>query len=218
MTNKERIQSNNANLREAIDMANDLPDAGGGDDSLSAFLAGTLEEINDDVTTELRQYTFYTNDGIKRIRFTACTTIASYALRDCTNLESVDFPVAKGTSGAYFCTSSSKLTSVNIPEITTIGNYGFQYCTILRILDLPKVTSIGTYFLRGATAIETLILRASRVSTLGGTSLVDTPIEKGTGFIYVPSTLLESYKSATNWSAYAEQFRAIEDYPEITGG
>lgn len=25
-------------------------------------------------------------------------------------------------------------------------------------------------------------------------------------------------KVATNWSTFAEQFRAIEDYPEITGG
>ena len=35
---------------------------------------------------------------------------------------------------------------------------------------------------------------------------------------YVPTSLVEAYKSATNWSACAEQIRAIEDYPEITGG
>lgn len=33
---------------------------------------------------------------------------------------------------------------------------------------------------------------------------------------YVPSALVEEYKSAPNWSTYAEQIRAIEDYPEIT--
>lgn len=30
--------------------------------------------------------------------------------------------------------------------------------------------------------------------------------------------ILVSYKTATNWSTYAVQFRAIADYPEITGG
>ena len=35
---------------------------------------------------------------------------------------------------------------------------------------------------------------------------------------YVPTSLVDTYKSATNWSTYAEQIRAIEDYPEITGG
>jgi len=35
---------------------------------------------------------------------------------------------------------------------------------------------------------------------------------------YVPASLVEAYKSATNWSTYAERILAIEDYPEITGG
>ena len=41
---------------------------------------------------------------------------------------------------------------------------------------------------------------------------------KGTGYVYVPASLIETYKTATNWSAFANQFRAIEDYPEICGG
>jgi hypothetical protein len=45
-----------------------------------------------------------------------------------------------------------------------------------------------------------------------------TPIASGTGYIYVPAALVDSYKGATNWSTYAAQIRAIEDYPEITGG
>jgi hypothetical protein len=43
-------------------------------------------------------------------------------------------------------------------------------------------------------------------------------VANGTGYIYVPAALIEDYKAATNWSLYADQFRAIEDYPEITGG
>jgi hypothetical protein len=37
-------------------------------------------------------------------------------------------------------------------------------------------------------------------------------IAKGTGYVYVPRSLVDSYKSATNWSTYANQFRALEDY------
>ena len=39
-----------------------------------------------------------------------------------------------------------------------------------------------------------------------------------TGYIYVPRALVNSYKAATNWSTFASQIRAIEDYPDITGG
>ena len=35
------------------------------------------------------------------------------------------------------------------------------------------------------------------------------------GYIYVPKALVEEYKTATNWSVFADKFRAIEDYPEI---
>ena len=45
----------------------------------------------------------------------------------------------------------------------------------------------------------------------------DTPISKGTGYIYVPKALVESYQAHEKWSTYADQFRAIEDYPDICG-
>jgi hypothetical protein len=31
-------------------------------------------------------------------------------------------------------------------------------------------------------------------------------------YIYVPSTLVDSYKTASNWSSVASRFRALEDY------
>ena len=43
----------------------------------------------------------------------------------------------------------------------------------------------------------------------------NTPISNGTGYIYVPKALIESYQAHEKWSAYASQFRAIEDYPDI---
>ena len=48
-------------------------------------------------------------------------------------------------------------------------------------------------------------------------ALLNTPIAQGTGYIYVPKNLMEQYKVATNWTLYATQFRAIEDYLDIIG-
>ena len=45
-----------------------------------------------------------------------------------------------------------------------------------------------------------------------------TKISSDSGYIYVPAALVDSYKAAANWQNYADQIRAIEDYPEITGG
>jgi hypothetical protein len=87
----------------------------------------------------------------------------------------------------------------------------------LTLLDLPSVTQIGSNAFGNCSALSTLILRSGSVCTLEGT-INDTPIANGNGYIYVPSALVDSYKSASNWSTYTNQFRAIEDYPEICGG
>lgn len=92
--------------------------------------------------------------------------------------------------------------------------------TISGAYDSDRITTIGAYAFNGCSALTTLILRnPDSVVTLTNTNaLSGTPIASGTGYIYVPSVLVDSYKAATNWSTYAERFRAIEDYSDITGG
>jgi hypothetical protein len=46
----------------------------------------------------------------------------------------------------------------------------------------------------------------------GTTDLTYNPNGLKDGYIYVPSPLVEGYKAATNWSAFASQFRVLEDY------
>ena len=76
------------------------------------------------------------------------------------------------------------------------------------------ITSIGGSAFRGCRGLTTLILRnTEKVCTLLNTSaLSSTKIASGTGYIYVPAALIDSYKAASNWSTFAAQFRALEDY------
>ena len=70
----------------------------------------------------------------------------------------------------------------------------------------------------GCQSLNTLILRRSDdICYMNSPTQVfnGTPIASGTGYIYVPAALVDKYKAATNWSVYADQIRAIEDYPEI---
>jgi hypothetical protein len=56
-------------------------------------------------------------------------------------------------------------------------------------------------------------MRRTSVPSLSSTNaFAGTPIESGTGYIYVPAALIDSYKTETNWSAFAAQYRALEDY------
>lgn len=123
------------------------------------------------------------------------------------------------TVGAYAFQNCSGLTSVSFPNVASIGDYAFNAAHKLAKADLPKVTSIGQHSFSAANALEALILRnTEKVCSLGSDAVSYTKISSGSGYIYVPNALVDSYKAAANWQNYADQIRAIEDYPEITGG
>lgn len=52
---------------------------------------------------------------------------------------------------------------------------------------------------------------------LGNQPIANDIKQKREGYIYVPKALLEDYKTAPNWSYYADSFRAIEDYGGLEG-
>jgi hypothetical protein len=140
------------------------------------------------------------------------------------------------------CQAATKLITVNLPNVTSLGAYAFYQCSNLETVTLPKLTTISTQTwymcpklehvdcgqlgsitaqtFASCTALKALILRkTSSICTLSNANGVSgSGIGKGTGYVYVPSALIETYKTATNWSTFASQFRAIEDYPDITGG
>lgn len=146
------------------------------------------------------------------------TTVGSSAFWYATALESVNFPNAQLINNHAFRECHS-LTDVNLPNATTVNFATFQNCAALTRLDFPALTYIADDAFNLCGKLETVILRSKTVCKLGSTkSFQSTPIANGTGYIYVPSSLVDSYKTATNWTVYADQIRAIEDYPEITGG
>jgi hypothetical protein len=98
-------------------------------------------------------------------------------------------------------------------RITHVGNRALMGCTELETVVLPNVLSIANTAMYGCSKLVALALSHSSVVTLGNTdALKGTPIANGTGYIYVPSVLVPEYEVATNWNAYATQFRALEDY------
>ena len=117
-----------------------------------------------------------------------------------------------GVYAFYFCQS---LTSVHFPAVTSIGYHTFNFCQSLTSADFPAVTSIDDEEVFNLCRnLTSLILRVTtQVCTLSNTNAFNnTPIKSGTGYIYVPAALVDSYKTATNWTTYANQFRALEIY------
>ena len=102
--------------------------------------------------------------------------------------------------------------------VTSIGAYAFYGCSKLTTADFPAVTSIGENAFQRCSSLTALILRSETLVTFSSNVFTNTAIMNKTGYIYVPSALIESYETATSSSGVENQFRAIEDYPDICGG
>ena len=241
IANAIRAKTSKTDLLTLDDMPTEIENIKTGDTTIEdGLVSRTLTEYTNDRVTSVGAYAFNQNKTIKSVTMLNVTSIGTYAFCDCTALESVnipnlttnsdrsfqnntklksiDFPLLEDV-GRNICYGCSELESVNLPRATKLGWYVFTNCKKLTVLDFPLLTYIEGNSFQGCSALVTLILRSSTLCTLNATNaLASTPIATGTGYIYVPSALVEEYKSATNWSTYAEQIRAIEDYPEITGG
>lgn len=157
-------------------------------------------------------------DGsIEQLKSDKVKLVAQGSFSDRTLLKSVYLPNVLYINNQAF-SGCMRLTDVYIPKCTRIENEAFATCNIKKI-DLPSVTYLGQYALIN-NPLEEIILRntSAVIPMLESYTLAESLIGAGTGYVYVPRALVDSYKSATNWSAVADQIRAIEDYPEITGG
>ena len=120
------------------------------------------------------------------------TSMVNDAFNGCTNLALTELPSGiTSIKPRVFngCTSLTEMTCLG--NITSIAIGAFTYCTKLSKFALPNITSVPT--LSSTDAFHS------------------TPIASGTGYIYVPDDLVESFKSATNWSTYADQIKAISE-------
>ena len=144
----------------------------------------------------------------------------AWDFRECTGLTKVPYESQLDYVGDM-CFDNCLIQSANLPNVTKIGYSSFRNCKSLVRVDVgvKQRNTLRLDTFNGCSALETCILRADVFLPMDNISaFVGTPIESGTGYIYVPSALVDQYKAATNWTVYADQIRAIEDYPEITGG
>lgn len=71
---------------------------------------------------------------------------------------------------------------------------------------------------KGYKGLYNLVIRTESVCTLSlapATAFgTDSPLVLGTGYVYVPDSLVDSYKEATNWSVIADQIKPLSEYVE----
>jgi hypothetical protein len=187
--------------------------------------------------TAIDAQAFYNRKGITSVDITGITIVDNYAFAEDGNITDVTGADDLITLGSYAFRNCSKLGWLYFPKCTSIKTGGYAFygagkngygvvfpayvgttqAEFLRsssysVCDLgPLVTALGARHFYNNNIAYTVILRnPNAVVTAADTNRI--PLNANT-VRYVPSSLVESYKTASNWSvAYSSgvQFLPIE--------
>ena len=168
------------------------------------------------VATSIGSYAFYGCSSLTTISFPSVTIISANAFNNCSRLATLSFPSVTSIGNSAF-QSCSALTTVSFPVATSIGGYAFQTCVSLTTASFPVATSIGSYVFYNCVRLTSFYLTGSSIPALSNSNaFTSTPIAGYTsktggqyGSIFVPSSLYQSYLTATNWSYFSSRFVSI---------
>jgi hypothetical protein len=169
--------------------------------------------INNQLASELKlvgcissigQYQFYGCNSIKSLKIECdVMEIDRCAFYECANLEEVDLGdniMSLGHSAFYKC---KKLHTIILPDsLLSIGGSAFEECENIISITIPyNVTTIDSYAFRRCRGLKYLFCKAITPPNLGNDIFEYIPSDLK---IYVPLMALDTYKSASGWSAYAD--------------
>ena len=113
---------------------------------------------------------------------------------------------------SYLSVSKSDINNVLLPECKYIYNLTFQSCTSLNQANLPVCSYIGDGAFLNCNLFSSMTIGYSGICSLNNIdTFSSTQITSSTGSIYVPASLVDSYKSATNWSYFSTQIFPISE-------
>ena len=167
---------------------------------------------------------FTGHTGITKMDIKNVTEIPGNFCKNCSALEEVELNanLTKINTTAFYGTSNLKqpifvpradittasfetsgITAIVCKGIISSQSYSFKSCPNLKAVDMVDATNTGNRTFQNSAKLSTLILRNSSVASLFSVdALSGTPFASGKsgGTLYVPSALIASYQSASNWS------------------
>ena len=216
-----------------------------GQAAFSGCTALEFDELNLENLTSLGQNAFY-KVKIRKMNLGALTafplcTNDTQNFGDKSVLEEIVLSESLETIRDYSFINYAKmrLASSVLPNVTTVGINAFCYCAAIEAIELPSVQTVANVVFRGCTSLRYVKLGAS-VTSIGNYQFGDAatvpnleyiiceaitpPAIKSTTWyysnncpIYVPDESVEAYRTASNWSAYADRIYPMSVYEQGGG-
>lgn len=127
-------------------------------------------------------------------------------------LTSIFFPKVEEVGTSAF--ANSNVETVDLPLCKLIRSNCFNPCKKLKEIKIQICAAIQAQAFFNCSSLEKIFLDCvTGVPTLGTGALTGTP--EGLKII-VPDNLVDSFKAATNWSAYADKIVGVSEYNAST--
>ena len=162
----------------------------------------------------LSGYVFRGCQYLTAVDHSALTSIGAQAFSACSRIKTVNLPnVTSTATGAFsYLTTCSQYS---LPKLAYVGSNTFVSNWALTAITLPAVTTISAYAFRYCSNLMSLYLTGSTVPTLNASAFLNMPFSVSVnsvyGSIYVPSSLYNTYSTATNWATYKNRLVSITE-------
>ena len=177
----------------------------------------SLQEVilNPEVTSIQANAFTYTRVLMKINLPDGITSIGTEGFKQCINLALDKLPNSLKGMGQNCFANCSKLAIKEIPEgVTELLNSTFALCTSLTEITIKgNITKLNYGVFNGCSSLVKLVIpNITAVPTLLSTdAFTSTPLMSKTGAIYVPDNLVDSMKSASNWSYFGDIIKPLSE-------
>lgn len=166
--------------------------------------------VNVKINTNVGLYTFYGCNALESVVFdnsnNNITILGQACFQGCSALKNITIPTTVSYIGqAAF--AGTGISTIDLPNISTLESNVFANAKSLTHIEIPStITSIKNQAFSGCNSLATVIVRPTTPPTLGSNAFYTTVSGRK---IYVPAASVNNYKTATNWSEYANDIEAI---------
>jgi hypothetical protein len=141
---------------------------------------------------EVKKDAFIRCVGLRTVTIIHYVDCGSCIFANCPDLREVHIDESSFVVQPMMFMGCNELSEITLGDCFLVTSECFAECAKLNVVRIKKTTGV--------------------INNTSSNIFRGTPIESGTGYIYVPRALLNDYKAEESWSTYASQFRALEDY------
>lgn len=151
---------------------------------------------------------FRNNYYLKKLTIpSSVTTLPSTFAYGCTKLEEIVIPSSITYMGSY--------SFWNCKSISTLTTYGYfkeeclNKCVNLKNITINNCSSIDTYFMNDCTSLEWVEFTDTTPPTFASQLMFENT--NSSFIIYVPDSVVDTYKTTTNLSVFADRIKPVSE-------